>query len=74
MDNEMIERVGRAMADYACVNYHHNQAVYTAYAVAAIKAMREPTANIIGCMDFVHDSDAIQVWQNVIDSITATGG
>lgn len=63
MDSEMIERVAKAIRLRDTTDEY-------AMARAAIKAMREPTENVIRCMDFVHDHDAKKVWQNAIDCIT----
>lgn len=45
--SKMIERVGKAMADAVALNYDNNQAIFDFYAKAAIKAMREPTEDMV---------------------------
>lgn len=71
--NEMIERVGKAMADAVALNYDNNQAIFDLYAKAAIKAMREPTEEMINAAD---NSDSLECgssaygcWQAMIDKV-----
>lgn len=66
--SETIERMGRAMADYACVNYQHNQAIYDAYARAAIEAVRKPTKEIKSVVTRSIDYTAGEIWEMMIDA------
>lgn len=73
MSNGMIERVARAMYDYATgsdVGWPMtNPTPWRKAARAAIEAMREPTdAMVTQCTDTGHTrDDARAVWQRMVD-------
>jgi hypothetical protein len=77
MDNEMIERVAKAILDAMDLTDGLDGTAARTYAEACIKAMREPTEKILGaihgCYPDVPDkyasSIAKQRWEAAIDAI-----
>lgn len=80
--SEMVERVARAIADADMEDYEGREALYNAFARAAIEAMREPTNNMRGIGfdeayehiepspygPVVHAKIGQKVWQAMIDA------
>lgn len=79
MDNEMIERVAKAMFDKACpaIRYTDDDRLfYSDMAIAAIKAMRKPTQKMIEdgmwistTGEIVGEYGAKETYQAMIDAI-----
>lgn len=63
--SEMIERVGRALAQED--GYAYDPLPYDARAKAAIQAMREPTNRMVDAFYVDHYGQAVTAWKAMID-------